>query len=54
MDQLTRLKLEIEHNKGLLRRVSSTRYLTDADRRYARTLSDSIARKQELARRLSD
>ena len=52
MDQVTRLRIEIERSTGILQRIAATRYLTDADRRYKNTLEQAVARKQEMVRRL--
>lgn len=53
MDEATRLTIQIEHSKRLLDRISATKYLTDSDRRHAKTLRDSIAAKQEMLNRLN-
>ena len=52
MDEVTRLKVEIDQGMKRLRRLDATPYASNGDRRDARQLAQSLERKKETLRRL--
>ena len=53
VEELYRLRREIEERIALLHRIRQARFPSGGDQRYARTLARSIARRQALVRRLA-